>query len=125
MFHKSAEDTAMIIIRREQMETFENAAMRTFEDRMLVHLRENHPDKIKDMNDEQLRSLIRQGIQQAETHEVVIEWDVCRYLDLVVLHGLDFDESPETTWAGEILRSKELDGTGKMDRIDHYEKFCL
>lgn len=125
MFRKSAEVTAMIIIRREQMETFENVAMRAFEDRMLAHLRENHPDKIQDMNDEQLLGLIRQGIRRAETHEVVIEWDVCRYLELVVLYGLEFDESPETTWAGEILRSKELDGTGKMDRIGHYETFCL
>jgi len=39
----------------------------------------------------------------------------------MVMYGHNFDTSPDTAWAGEILHAKELDGTAKMDLIDERE----
>jgi hypothetical protein len=37
------------------------------------------------------------------------------------MYGHDFDTNPNTAWAGEILHTKNLYGTTKMDRIDERE----
>ena len=115
----------MLKIRKEQMETFKNDILRKFEDKMFIHLRSQFPEETKQMEEPELREMIHNGIFHARRYKVTLEPDVCRYLECMVLHGVDFDTNPKTSWAGDILRDKGMSGREKMNRIDDYEMFTL
>lgn len=115
----------MLKIRKEQMETFKDDILRKFEDKMFIHLRSQFPEETKQMEEPELREMIHNGIFHARRYKVTLEPDVCRYLECMVLHGVDFDTNPQTSWAGDILRDKRMSGREKMNRIDDYEMFTL
>jgi sorbitol-specific phosphotransferase system component IIA len=111
----------MLIIREEQMSALSQAMLKQFEDRMVVHLSNNFPDETREISEVELRALIQEGIEQAEQYQITLEDDVRRYLEFMVMYGHKFETNHDTAWAGEILYSKELDGTAKMDLIDERE----
>ena len=113
----------MLTVRREQMDALSRYSLEQFEAAMLRHLRARFPEQTVGRLDPELRKLIKEGISQAAVYGITLENDVRRYLECVVLYGPDFDRNPETAWAGEILRSDDLDGTEKIDRIDEAELF--
>jgi len=111
----------MLVIREEQMSALSQAMLKQFEDRMVVHMSNNFQDETREISEGELRALIQEGIEQAEQYQITLEDDVRRYLEFMVMYGQNFDTSPDTAWAGEILHAKELDGTAKMDLIDERE----
>lgn len=111
----------MLHIRKEQMEAFKSDILRKFEDGMAVHLRSQFPEQTKQMKEPELRELVHKGILRAREYEVMFEPDVCRFLECIMVYGIDFDTAPKTAWAGKILRDKKMTGREKMDRIDNYE----
>lgn len=115
----------MLCIRQEQMDALRNEILRRFGDRMEVYLRSQFPEKTRRMEKPQLREVVHKGIVRAREYEVMYEPDVCRYLECMIVHGVEFDRDAATSWAGDILRRKDLDGRAKMNRIDDYEMFSL
>jgi radical SAM superfamily enzyme with C-terminal helix-hairpin-helix motif len=115
----------MLKIRDEQMKVFEEASLRNFEDRMVIHFRSNLLEQTKNMSEQDLRELIKMGIDRAELYEVTDEVDVERFLECMVRYGSDFDTDPKTSWAGEILRDESFTGTEKMNQINDYELFVI
>ena len=115
----------MLHIRPEQMDAFKDDILRKFEDRMAMHLRSQFPEQTQQMEEPELRQMINNGTFRARKYKVTLEPDVCRYLECMVLHGVDFDTNPKTSWAGNILRNKSMSGRDKMNRIDDYEMFTL
>ena len=113
----------MLRIRNSQMQTFEQAAMSAFELRMVEHLRVIYPKQTRDMPEANLLTLVQSGIGKAREYRVIAEDDIRRYLELMVVYGADFDTDPHSSWAGEILRTKDLDGSAKIDRLDEYDLF--
>jgi hypothetical protein len=69
--------------------------------------------------------MIHAGIVKAESYDITDEVDVERFLECMVRFGLDFDNHPQTSWAGQILQDKSLSGTEKMNQIDDYALFVL
>ena len=115
----------MLKIRKEQMEAFKSDILRKFEDGMAVHLRSQFAEQTKRLREPELRELVHKGILRAREYEVMFEPDVCRYLECMIVHGVDFDKDAKTSWAGGILRRRDLDGREKMNHIDDYEMFTL
>jgi hypothetical protein len=115
----------MLKIRKEQMNTFKDHILHNFEDKMFMHLKSQFPDQTQQIEESQLREMIHDGIFRAQKYGVTLEPDICRYLECMVLHGVDFDTNPKTSWAGDILRDKGMSGREKMNRIDDYEMFTL
>ena len=113
----------MLTIRYEQMQALDQAMQRQFERQMLAHLRAAFSSQTARSSDEYLTALIRQGIRNAAGYGVVNEFDVGRYIEYVLLYGPNFDSDSKTAWAGEILRTEEINGTQKMDRIDARDLF--
>lgn len=111
----------MLVIREEQMSALSQAMLKQFEDRMVVHLSSDFPTETREISEGELRILIQEGIEQAEQYQIILEDDVRRYLEFMVMYGQNFDTSSNTAWAGKILHTKELDGTAKMDLIDERE----
>ena len=114
-----------LIIRKKQKEALSKYMLKEFEDRMVVHLKTTFPNQTKDMPEPDLRGMIQVGVDKAKGYDIAIEEDVQQYLEYMVSYGADFDANPKMSWAGDILRTKNLDGTTKMDRIDEYELFVL
>jgi len=111
----------MLTIRKEQMDAFSQAMLKQFENQMVIHLNSNFPNETKEISEGELRTFIQEGIEQAEQYQITLEDDVRRYLEFIVMYGQNFDTNPDTAWTCEILHTKELDGTAKMDLIDERE----
>ncbi len=88
-------------IRAQQAEAFNAKSNGQFESRMAVHLRKCFPDKCGRQSDDQLAEFIRQGKKSAAGYGIAAERDVCKFIDVRVVHGPGFDQTP---WAAKILR---------------------
>lgn len=98
----------MLIIRKDQLEAFREAATRQFEQEMLIHLQAFSPPLFKAVGNEQMLSVIRLGIKRAQGYGFNLFGPVRLYLDLMLLFGSYFDSDPQYPWAAEILvRSNE------------------
>lgn len=104
----------MLKIRRAQLEVFEQAALKKFEDDMVVHSKEFSPKLSQVLGDEQLRVAIRQAISRARTHGLTNRGPVRLFIDMMFLFGSAFDTDPQYPWAARILRSSE----DQMQRAD-------
>lgn len=94
----------MLTIRNEQFAAFSNAEVRKFEDWIVAHLQQFFPAECARMGgDVQVRDLVRHGIRRAAVYGVTRKADVCRYVDLMVVLGRDFDVDGRFGWASAIL----------------------
>lgn len=92
----------MLIIRKEQMHVFSEAAVQEFQEWMLVHMRKFFP-ACRNASEPFLRELIRYGTERANLHAIRTCRDVCNYIDLMIVLGRDFDE--RFPWAWSILNT--------------------
>lgn len=109
--------SAMLVIRKSQMDEFTKFELKKFEDSVVLHLRQDLPEKVKGLPEETLRDIIQRGISVAEDYGIRIEDDVKRYIDLMFILGQDFDTSEESIWAGELLKKEEMEPEGRLDKI--------
>lgn len=107
----------MLVIRKYQMDEFTKYELKKFEDFMVRHLKQDLSKKVKGLPEETLRDMIQRGVSVAEEYGIRIEDDVKRYIDLMFILGEDFDVSPETSWAGELLRKEEMEPEERLNKI--------
>ena len=70
---------------------------------MLVHLRKFFPKQCAALGELQLRETIGHGIRRAAHYGITAKRDVCKYIDLMIVFGRDFDSDKRFRWAREIL----------------------
>lgn len=105
-----------MVIRGEQMAALSDAAAVAFEDRVLGHLKRCFPELCGEREEADLRGAIRYGIQRAGTYGVVMQRDVCRYIDLMMVFGRDFDRGAGLPGAAEILQDTDFEsGTARIE----------
>jgi hypothetical protein len=97
----------MFKIRTEQKDAFQAEAMLDFEDRMVAHVERCLPERAATLGDVELRARIRLGIERAASVGFVAERDVCRFIDLMLVFGSEFDRN--CPWAAEILEGRTAD----------------
>jgi hypothetical protein len=108
----------MLRIRNAQMQTFEQAAMASFEMRMVEHLRTYFPWHYRMWGSETARTVVRYGCQKAQGHGFTTERDICLYLTLLATLGGNFDTDRQLPWAQQILADISLRGpTARIDRL--------
>jgi len=108
----------MLTIRKEQLAVFGPVGKKAFEDRMVAHLKRVFPDKSEVLGEPQLRETIQYGTQRAAAYRIISERDVCRYIDLMILYGRDFDKDPHLPWAQSTLENRALrNPTSKIERL--------
>src|SRR6266851_10150050 len=98
----------MFTIRKEQMAAFGPLGKKVFEDRVVDHLKKAFPQQSKALGDEKLRETIQYGTQRAAAYRIVAERDVCKYIDLMVLYGRDFDKDPNLPWRSLCCKTRPL-----------------
>jgi len=107
-------------IRAEQMETFEEAALRSFENRMVAHLQNFAPNHSKILTEDEMRVVIRHGMKQAECHQFTSERSLRIYIELMLMLGSSFDTDPQLAWAAELLNDETI--KGEVERIDRLQQ---
>lgn len=93
----------MLTIRKEQNQKLAEIGKITFEDRMITHIQEHFPSHYEALGEEKCRELIGYGIERGEPHEFVSERNVCKFIDLMLCFGVEFDTDGKQPWASAIL----------------------
>lgn len=106
------------------MEVFAAGTLRKFEDLVLAHLKKFFPNQCKALGEARIRETIRYGVDRARGYQIVAERDVCKYIDLVIVLGRDFDTDDELPWAGRILRASRPPAE-KVERVRDAAKMHL
>lgn len=108
----------MLVMREAQMTTFEQVAIHNFENRLLEHLKEFFPRHCEILGDEQVRKVIRLGIERAGQYDLTSERNVDLYVNLMFMLGSYFDQDPQLPWAAKILTDKDiLNSNTRADRL--------
>lgn len=111
----------MLKIRAEQLEVFEQAALRNFIERMADYLQETFPKHYEIFGRDKIRDLARFGMEQARVHDLTAERSIKLYTTLMFMFGSRFDTDPQYSWAAEILGDRNnVDEMTRADRL--YEK---
>lgn len=108
----------MLTIRDEQIKAFLDARQAALPGKVTRYLRQECGDETKAVGDRELEAAVRQALARAAERGLAVEWDLCRFCWMTVVHGPRFDE--ELDWAREILGDSEGTGTEKMDLVEAY-----
>ncbi len=100
----------MLAIRREQWALFSQAEVRKFEDWTVSHLKKFFPRQCAAMGDPKLRETIQYGIRRAASYGITVKRDVCKYIDVMIALGQDFDKDERFAWAPQILGQRNGSG---------------
>lgn len=108
----------MLIIRKEQMEVFEQAALKQYQKGLISHVREHFPTHAEYLGDQGALRVIEHGCAGAQDYGFETERDLCLYTDLSIMLGVGFDTDPQLPWASKILRDESLkDPWDRMDML--------
>ena len=100
-----------IAIRQTQMEAFSRVEIRKFEDWMINHLTQFFPAQCMALGNTQVRAMIQDGIKRAAGYGITTQRDVCKFIDLMIVVGRDFDCDGRNAWAGTILSAEQEPGS--------------
>jgi hypothetical protein len=108
----------MLAIRKEQLAVFGPIGKKAFGDRVAAHIKKVFPEQSEALGERKLHETIQYGTQRAAAHGIVSERDVCKYIDLVILYGRDFDKDRNLLWAQSILQNQAIRSpSSKIERL--------
>ncbi len=93
----------LLTVRAQQLSALEQEEVRKFERWMVGHLQKFFPQQCSAMGDSQLRDFIQYGIRRASGYGIKAKRDVCKYVDVMLALGRDFDKDPRFPWAARLL----------------------
>ena len=108
-----------MIIGDAQMEILSLVTTRAFEERMVKMVGRLFPEKVRVLEPEQLRELIRSAIDRGKRYGIVMTGDLETFIGLIFrFPTFNFEDEPESAWTREILEDETLTPEEKLDRID-------
>lgn len=117
----------MLVIRKAQIEALLKSQEDSFIARMTDHLLRDFPKEISrfGIKENDLNLIIRKGLNSAYQYDITFENDMILYIECIAILGPDFDKNIKHYIVTEILTSRELNGSEKMDKISEYITFEL
>ncbi len=106
-----------MIIRQQQMDSFEQDGVRRFEDEMLAHLKSVSARHCEVIGDEKVRTAIRLGLENSKKYGFDTRGPVRFFIELMFMFGGYFDTDVQYPWASEALNSPDY--PQQMFRADH------
>ena len=106
---------AMLIIRNTQLQVFGEQQSTQFIDAVFSHLERCFPGKLETLGEARARDVIRRGIDRAKGHGFTTQRLVCRFIDLTLVLGVEFDK--DLHWAVEILQRRDLTADERMQSL--------
>lgn len=95
----------MTVIRTEQMKLFEQAALRQFEEEMMIHSKSFSARLCEVIGDEQLRVALRSAMTKADGYGFTNRGPLRLYIEMMFLCGSAFDTDPQYPALGQVLRA--------------------
>ncbi len=108
---------ALLTLRQAQLAILSRIEAQRFEDSMVAHLSQHFPAQSKCAGEADLRETIQYGIKRAAAYGITSERDVCKYIDLMVVYGRDFDTDERFAWTRDILSRQEDDAGRKIEAL--------
>lgn len=84
---------------------------------MLLYVHDVFPERCQKHSTDELREVIRYGIELAGSYGVESDDCVERYIHLMFMLGVHFDEDPRYPWAQPILRNEDLSEEEAMQAL--------
>lgn len=109
----------MLTIRKEQMEVFNKAQRRRFEDRMLAHLRRYFREETESVPEALLRQRIRSEVDTAAHYHIIEEYDVAVYICILFALHPDLPIAPPLAWVQDILSDRDVLPSEKVQLLRH------
>jgi len=100
------------------LDNFAELAYEDFVNKLMRHMKTTHPEKVWNMQEEELHQRIEKIIKQARGYGIETERDVAALADLSFELGDEFELEPERFWAREILTSQEISEHEKIVRLE-------
>ena len=107
-----------LIITQSQLSAFSDYMYAGFIKKAFVRLKEKFPVSTKNITDDSLNLLIREGINKAGKYHIVDRPDVLGFLEYIVVLGNRFDVDTSLPAITKILKIRNLSGSAKMRRIN-------
>jgi hypothetical protein len=105
----------MLVIRAEQMKVLAQSVLKRW---IEAHLLRCFPAQCAALGDAGWRAAVTSGMEQALRHGFREPSDICRYVDLVIAFGPDFERRTEFDWTREILGDSEITNPSvRMNRL--------
>jgi len=115
----------MLQIRKKQFDILCRARQEGYRRRVYVHLQSVWPDELKTLQKDKVYEMIDTGIEKALRYRIESEMDIVKFIDCMIIWGADFDISPLTAWAAEILNNPTLRGSVKSLQLSHQSQIEL
>lgn len=108
----------MLLVRKQQIEIFEEIRSPEFDDYMVRHLKDFTPLHSASLGEAGIRKVISVGTERARKYRFTWRGPVKFYIESMILLGVDFDTDPQYPWPGKILRDASIpDQTERADRV--------
>jgi hypothetical protein len=107
----------MLRIRTDQLDALRKPALDDFVSEMMLHVHEYFPEECMRLGLSSVRARIVEGIEKAASYGVTSPRGVCKYINLTMAFGPDFDTNLQTaSWVQPILKDATVpDPTARMD----------
>jgi hypothetical protein len=113
----------MLTIRHSQIAHFSSEKRRQFIVAMCRYLREQFHDELWAVDAATLQRQVDTTIHRARNYGLSTERDCCRYLNLAVTYGWDFDRQPQYDWMRKILIDTQV--TTPSQRLHKLVDQCI
>jgi hypothetical protein len=103
----------MLVIRRPQVDILAIPHEQRLRDRLQHHLREQFPDQCTRLEGS-LEDVVEAELVKARGYGLRSERDLCKYLNLVIVFGTEFDQTP---WASRVLSRADRGPTLRINQL--------
>jgi hypothetical protein len=103
----------MLNIRKQQLRVLDRDKRKRFVAKMLQHVQVFFPNQCALLGENQLREWVEHGINCAASYRIASERDVCKYIDVMIVFGKNFDQDSRLPWASKILKVQHTMPTEK------------
>lgn len=112
----------MLAIRKEQMDALDACARRRFEERMIMRLKTLAGSGLAlgdftSASDEQIRGVIKLGLEQSKAYGVTVERDAARFIELIALTNSELNTRPALNWARALLANRKLPVSARIELV--------
>ncbi len=116
----------MLVIQKIQIEAFEQAALKRFEDEMVAHCRQFAAKLFEIRGEDCIREVVRLGMARAKQYGLTNRGPMRFYIELMFALGCDFDSDPQLPWAKAILQdSTVMDQMSRADLLHAKTSECF
>lgn len=109
-------------IRSEQMEMLSNIARDEFVSDLSARIEHNlsHFLEHYGIANEDVNQVVLDGIAKAKTYGIERRGDVTRFVEAMIILGVDFDENEDHVFVSGVLRREDLDADEKIEQLSGY-----